>query len=127
MGSTTCSTSTAITALVTSIEPPGARPFKPGPRSPALPLAHRRSCDRPSGALSRPEPIKLTVPVPGGVRQGSRDPVRDEQSLAQHRDQGAGQSGSLAQAVSVSASSECVLDHKPESPDRGEGRWPSGN
>ena len=32
-------------------------------RSPALPLGHRRSCDRPSWALSRPQPIKLTVPA----------------------------------------------------------------
>src|SRR3954471_17534228 len=42
-GSTISSTSAAITALPTSIEPPGPRPFRPGPRSPAWPLGHRRS------------------------------------------------------------------------------------
>jgi hypothetical protein len=31
--------------------------------SPAWPLGHKPSCDRPSCALSRPEPIKLTVPL----------------------------------------------------------------
>src|SRR4051812_40737188 len=62
MGSTTCSTSAAITSPPASIEPPGPKPFRPGPRSPAWPLGHKPSCDRPSCALSRPEPIKLTVP-----------------------------------------------------------------
>src|SRR3954452_16157082 len=63
MGSTTCSTSAAITAPPTNIEPPGPRPFRPGPRSPAWPRGHKPSRHRPSCALSRPEPIKLTVPL----------------------------------------------------------------
>src|SRR5829696_1694304 len=62
MGSTTSSTSAAITAPPASIEPPGPRPSRPGPRSPAWPLGHKPSCDRPSCAVSRPGPIKLTVP-----------------------------------------------------------------
>src|SRR4051794_20281978 len=62
-GSTISSISAAITSLPPNIEPPGPRPFRPGPRSPARPLGHRRSCDQPSCALSRPEPIKLTVPT----------------------------------------------------------------
>src|SRR3954469_10545859 len=62
-GSTISSISAAITAPPHSTEPPGPRPFRPGPRSPAWPLGHRPSCDRPSCALSRPEPIKLTVPL----------------------------------------------------------------
>src|SRR5215211_3867443 len=62
-GSTISSTSAAITAPPTSIEPPGPKPSRPGPRSPAWPLGHKPSCDRPSCALSRPEPIKLTVPL----------------------------------------------------------------
>src|SRR3954452_9388374 len=61
-GSTISSISAAITAPPPSTEPPGPRPFRPGPRSPAWPLGHRPSCDWPSCALSRPEPIKLTVP-----------------------------------------------------------------
>src|SRR3954467_9360511 len=61
-GSTISSTSAAITSPPASIEPPGPKPSKPGPRSPAWPLGHKPSCDRPSCALSRPEPIKLTVP-----------------------------------------------------------------
>src|SRR5215203_1452039 len=64
MGSTTCSTSAAITSLPSSIEPPEPKPSRPGPRSPAWPLGHRPSCDRPSCAVSRSEPIKLTVPLP---------------------------------------------------------------
>src|SRR3954469_4997914 len=63
MGSTTSSTSAAITAPPTSIEPPEPKPSRPGPRSPAWPLGHKPSWDRPSCALSRPEPIKLTVPL----------------------------------------------------------------
>src|SRR5215218_9599672 len=63
--STTCSTSAAITAPPVNIEPPGPRPSRPGPRSPAWPLGHKPSCDRPSCAMSRPEPIKLTVPAVG--------------------------------------------------------------
>src|SRR5215207_9345635 len=63
MGSTTSSTSAAITAPPASIEPPGPKPFRPGPQSPAWPLGHKPSWDRPSCALSRPEPIKLTVPL----------------------------------------------------------------
>src|SRR5690242_10908705 len=62
-GSTTCSTSAAITAPPASIEPPGPKPSRPGPRSLAWPLGHKPSWDRPSCALSRPEPIKLTVPM----------------------------------------------------------------
>src|SRR3954464_4317884 len=61
-GSTISSISAAIIAPPASIEPPGPKPSKPGPRSPAWPLGHKPSCDRPSCALSRPEPIKLTVP-----------------------------------------------------------------
>src|SRR3954454_21495088 len=61
-GSTISSISAAITSPPVSIAPPGPRPSRPGPRSPAWPLGHRPSCDRPSCALSRPEPIKLTVP-----------------------------------------------------------------
>src|SRR3954466_4414003 len=61
-GSTISSTSAAITSPPASIELPGPKPFRPGPRSPAWPLGHKSSCDRPSCALSRPEPIKLTVP-----------------------------------------------------------------
>src|SRR4051794_2645491 len=61
--STISSTSAAISALPPNTEPPGPKPSRPGPRSPAWPLGHRPSCDRPSCALSRPEPIKLTVPA----------------------------------------------------------------
>src|SRR4051794_23564110 len=61
-GSTISSISAAITAPPPSTEPPGPRPFRPGPRSPVWPLGHRPSWGRPSCALSRPEPIKLTVP-----------------------------------------------------------------
>src|SRR4051794_32586073 len=61
-GSTISSTSAAITSPPVSIAPPGPKPFRLGPRSPASPLGHKPSCDRPSCALSRPEPIKLTVP-----------------------------------------------------------------
>src|SRR3954447_4290701 len=61
-GSTISSTSAAITALLPNTEPPEPKPSRPGPRSPAWLLGYRRSCDRPSCALSRPEPIKLTVP-----------------------------------------------------------------
>src|SRR3954451_18063625 len=43
-------------------EPPEPKPSRPGPRSPAWPLGHKPSCDWPSCAVSRPEPIKLTVP-----------------------------------------------------------------
>src|SRR3954462_6800321 len=50
-----------------SIEPPGPGPSRPGPRSPAWPLGHKPSCDWPSCALSRPEPIKLTVPLEIGT------------------------------------------------------------
>src|SRR4051794_12105079 len=46
-GSTISSTSAAITAPPASIEPPGPKPFRPGPRSPAWPLGHKPSCDRP--------------------------------------------------------------------------------
>src|SRR3954465_10208402 len=63
MGSTISSTSAAITAPPLNTEPPEPRPSRPGLRSPAWPLGHRRSCDRPSCAVSRPEPIKLTVPA----------------------------------------------------------------
>src|SRR3954454_9408882 len=62
-GSTIASTSAAITAPPISIAPPEPKPFRPGPRSPAWPLGHSRQCPRPSCALSRPEPIKLTVPI----------------------------------------------------------------
>src|SRR3954451_21094887 len=55
------STSAAITAPPVSIEPPGPKPSRPGPRSPAWPRGHKPSWDRPSCDLSRPEPIKLTV------------------------------------------------------------------
>src|SRR3712207_3828638 len=73
---TTSSTSAAITAPPASIEPPGLKPSRAGPRSPAWPLGHKPSCTRPSCAASRPEPIKLTVPsdlfilrgVPGHIR-----------------------------------------------------------
>src|SRR3954452_6270127 len=61
-GSTISSTSAAITSQPANIGPPEPRPSRPGPRSPAWPLRHKPSCDRPSCALSRPEPIKLTVP-----------------------------------------------------------------
>src|SRR3954451_17641366 len=64
MGSTTSSTSAATTSPPLNTEPPEPRPSRLGPRSPALPLGHKCSCDRPSPALSRPEPIKLTVPAP---------------------------------------------------------------
>src|SRR4051795_12299777 len=62
-GSTISSTSAAITAPPVSIEPPGPKPSRPGPRSPVWPLGHKPSCDRPSCAVSQPEPIKLTVPI----------------------------------------------------------------
>src|SRR3954452_22773 len=62
MRSTPSSTSAAITAPPASIEPPEPKPSRPGPRSPAWPLGHKPSCDWPSCAVSRPEPIKLTVP-----------------------------------------------------------------
>src|SRR3954454_6976830 len=71
-GSTISSTSAAITAPPPSTEPPGPRPFRTGPRSPAWPLGHKPSCDRPSCALSRPEPIKLTVPEQLPYRGRSR-------------------------------------------------------
>src|SRR5215212_4750412 len=45
--STISSTSAAITALLPNIEPPGPRPFRPGPRSPVWPLGHRPSCAQP--------------------------------------------------------------------------------
>src|SRR3954463_3715233 len=61
-GSTISSISAAITALPPNTEPPGPKPFRPGPRSPVWPLGHRPSWDRPLCALSRPDPIKLTVP-----------------------------------------------------------------
>src|SRR3954464_12193567 len=61
-GSTISSISAAIIAPPANIELPGPKPSRPGPRSPAWPLGHKPSCDRPSCALSRPEPIKLTVP-----------------------------------------------------------------
>src|SRR3982750_2552480 len=73
-GSTISSTSAAITALPPNIEPPGPRPFRPGPRSPAWPLGHRRSCGRPSCALLRPEPIKLTVPIEACRPKGKTPP-----------------------------------------------------
>src|SRR4051794_25918527 len=70
-GSTISSTSAAITSQPANIEPSGPRPSRPGPRSPAWPLGHKPSCDRPPCALSRPEPIKLTVPaeLPGPHRK----------------------------------------------------------
>ena len=46
-GSTISSTSAAITSLPPSIEPPGPKPFRPGPRSPAWPPRHSRQCPRP--------------------------------------------------------------------------------
>src|SRR4051812_12039318 len=42
-GSTISSTSAAITSPPASIAPPEPRPSRPGPRSPAWPLGHRRS------------------------------------------------------------------------------------
>src|SRR3954465_15183669 len=72
-GSTTSSTSAAITAPPPNTEPPGPKPSRPGPRSPAWPLGHKPSWDRPSCALSRPEPIKLTVPR----RLPKTEPQRD--------------------------------------------------
>src|SRR3954466_3957272 len=63
MGSTISSTSAAITALPPNTEPPGPKPFRPGPRSPAWPLWHSGQCALPvPHASSQPEPIKLTVP-----------------------------------------------------------------
>src|SRR3954452_4572545 len=62
MRSTTSSPPAAIPAPPASIEPPEPKPSRPGPRSPAWPLGHKPSWDRPSCALSQPEPIKLTVP-----------------------------------------------------------------
>src|SRR5215217_6333078 len=72
-GSTISSTSAAITSQPANIGPPEPRPSRPGPRSPAWPLGHKPSCDRPSCAMSRPEPIKLTVPGAelGGVKVGA--------------------------------------------------------
>src|SRR3954463_13317264 len=89
-GSTISSTSAAITAPPVSIEPPGPKPFRPGPRSPAWPLGHRPSCDRPSCALSRPEPIKLTVPAEHSITPGWLRPPfllgrRGAQALARER------------------------------------------
>src|SRR3712207_3326854 len=52
MGSTTSSTSAAITAPPASIEPPEPKPSRPGPPSPAWPLGHKPSCDRPSCAFT---------------------------------------------------------------------------
>src|SRR3954464_5175320 len=72
-GSTISSISAAIIAPPANIEPPGPRPSRPGPRSPAWPLGHKPSCDRPSCALSRPEPIKLTVPFGDMVAVSSID------------------------------------------------------
>src|SRR4051794_4210226 len=59
MGSTTSSTSAAIASLLPNTEPPGPKPFRPGPQSPAWPLGHRPLCDRPSCALSGPEPNQV--------------------------------------------------------------------
>src|SRR5829696_9987334 len=71
MGSTTSSTSAAITAPPLNTEPPGPRPSRPGPRSLAWPLGYRRWYTQPSCALSRPEPIKLTVPQHSGSAANS--------------------------------------------------------
>jgi putative transposase len=47
-----------------SIEPPGPKLSRRGPRSPVLPLWHNRRCAQPEPrAWSRPWPIKLTVPA----------------------------------------------------------------
>src|SRR5215218_10084565 len=62
MGSTTSSTSAALTAPPLNTEPLGPKPSGPGLRSPAWPLGYRRWYTQPSCALPRPEPIKLTVP-----------------------------------------------------------------
>src|SRR3954469_16511604 len=86
MGSTTSSTSAAITAPPASIEPPGPKPFRLGPRSPASPLGHKPSWDRPSCALSRPEPIKLTVPFVERLEppRGSLHPQRQGRAVEPH-------------------------------------------
>src|SRR3954468_19284949 len=78
-GSTISSTSAAITAPPASIAPPGPKPSRPGLRSPAWPLGHKPSCDRPLCAVSPPEPIKLTVP--GSARTTPR--VRAELQASQ--------------------------------------------
>src|SRR5829696_3962382 len=83
MGSTTSSTSAAITAPPPNTEPPEPTPSRPGPRSLAWPLGHKPSWDRPSCAVSRPEPIKLTVPGgPRGVPAGSDLPQRHRSAAA---------------------------------------------
>src|SRR3954470_21355215 len=76
MGSTTCSPSAAITAPPPKTELPGPKPSRPGPRSPAWPRGHKPSWDRPSCALSRPEPIKLTVPFHVRLSDGRHCQVR---------------------------------------------------
>src|SRR3954467_14755688 len=86
MGSTTSSTSAAITAPPTSIEPPEPKPSRPGPRSPAWPLGHRPSWDRPSCALSRPEPIKLTVPFDDGLERGQEAKAFSGRQIGGHDD-----------------------------------------
>src|SRR5215217_93429 len=69
--STTSFSSAATTSPPISIELPGPRPFRPGPRSPAWPLWHSRQGAQPKPRVSpRPQPHKLTVP-----RRGIRNTV----------------------------------------------------
>src|SRR4051812_25877677 len=62
--STTSFISAATTSPPASIEPPGPRPFRPGPRSPVWPLRRSRQDAQPKSRVSlRPQPHKLTMPA----------------------------------------------------------------
>jgi hypothetical protein len=61
--STISSTSAVIISPPSSIEPPGSKPSRCGPRSPVLPLWHSRQCAQPEPRASAGSwPINLTVP-----------------------------------------------------------------
>src|SRR4051795_12528771 len=70
--STTSFISAAITSPPISTEPPGPRPFKPGPRSPAWPLRHSPQGAQPRLRVSPPLQLhNLTMPCVR--RDGQRD------------------------------------------------------
>src|SRR3954452_16678435 len=63
-GSTTSSTSAAITFPPLTIEPPRPKPSRRGPRSPGLPAWHSRQRAQPAARASdRPQSYKLTMPL----------------------------------------------------------------
>src|SRR3954466_3334395 len=72
-GSTTSSISAAITCLLTTIEPPGSKCFRPGPRLPALPPRHNlQDVQLVPRASLRPLSIKLTGP--NAEKRGNQAP-----------------------------------------------------